>query len=218
MFAVPLKSEYGPTLGELLAPRWRQASRVLRGILLVSGVLLVAVLVGAFARFEHPTLSYRGAVSFSFHYGGLYRASPEPGGYVRVRRMQGGRLQDSFAVGPLLVAPYRGRPSAALALYATGYIRRLSHRYAGFSVRGEGWTQVDSISPYAVYNVFYAARVQGREVYGRDVLLLRERLGQRRGVAISMLSAVAGNRQVSSPLLVGTKGALEGPLTSFALE
>ena len=80
------------------------------------------------------------------------------------------------------------------------------------------WVEPDSISPYAVYNVFYIATVQRREMYGRDVLLLRERPGQRRGVAISMLSAVAGNRQVSSPLLVGTKGALGGPLTSFALE
>jgi hypothetical protein len=218
MFAVPLKREYRPTLGELLAPRWRRASRALRAIVLAGGVVVLAALVGALARFEHPTLSYRGAAPFSFHYGGLYRASPEPGGYVKVRRVQGGRLQDSFAVGPLLVPPYAGRPSAALALYATAYIRRLSHRYAGFSLRGEGWTQVDSISPYAVYNVFYLATVQRREMYGRDVLLLRERPGQRRGVAISMLSAVAGNKQVSSPLLIGTKGALGAPLTSFALE
>ncbi|HEY3758251.1 MAG TPA: hypothetical protein VGL37_00690 [Solirubrobacteraceae bacterium] len=218
MPAIPLKSEYGPTLGELLAPRWRGASRAWRAIALATGVALIAVLVAAFARFEHPTLSYRGLVSFSFRYGGLYRTSPEAGGYVRVRRVQDGQLQDSFAVAPLLVPVYRGRPSAALALYATGYIRRLAQRYAGFSLRGEGWTQVDSISPYAVYNVFYTARVAGREMYGRDVLLLHERLAQRRGVAISMLSEVAANRQVSSPLLIGTKGALEAPLTSFALE
>jgi len=218
MPAIPLKSEYGPTLGELLAPRWRRASRASRALALAAGVLVVAVLAGAAARFAHPTLSYRGAVSFSFHYGGLYRASPEPGGYVLVRRAQGGQLEDSFAVGPLVVPPYVGRPSAALALYATAYIQRLAHRYARFSLRGEGWTQVDSISPYAVYNVFYTALVRRREMYGRDVLLLREQLGQRRGVAISMLSAVAANRQVSSPLLIGTKGALEAPLASFALE
>ncbi len=218
MPAVPLKSEYRPTLGELLAPRWRGASRALRAAVLVAGVIVLGALGGAFARFEHPTLSYRGAASFSFHYGGLYRANPEAGGYVKVQRIQGGRLQDSFAVGPLLLPPYAGRPSAALALYTSGYIRRLAHRYRDFGLRGEGWTQVDSISPYAVYNVFYTATVQRRAMYGRDVLLLRERLGERRGVVISMLSAVGGNRQVSSPLLVGTKGALEGPLTSFALE
>lgn len=217
MPAVPLKSEYGPTLGELLAPRWRGASRALRAAVLVAAVVVLGALVGAFAHFEHPTFAYRGAVSFSFRYGGLYRTSPEAGGYVKVQRVESGRPQDSFAVGPLLLPGYSGRPSAALALYATGYIRRLARRYRDFGLRGEGWTQVDSISRYAVYNVFYTARVQRRAMYGRDLLLLRERPGERRGVAISMLSAVAGNRQVSSPLLVGTKGALEGPLTSFAL-
>jgi hypothetical protein len=218
MPAVPLKGEYRPTLGELLAPHWRAASRLLRVAVLVTVVIVVGALVGAFAHFEHPTLSYRGAVSFSFHYGGLYRTRPEAGGFVKVQRVQGGRLEDSFAVGPLLLPRYSGRPSAALALYATTYIHGLAHRYRDFALRGEGWTQVDSISPYAVYNVFYTASVQGRAMYGRDVLLLHERLGERSGVAISMLSAVAGNRQVSSPLLIGTKGALEGPLTSFALE
>ena len=157
-------------------------------------------------------------MSFSFRYSGLYRTNHEAGGYVKVRRVEGGRLQESFAVGPLLLPRYAGRPSAALALYATAYVRRLADRYRDFGLRGEGWTQVDSISPYAVYNVFYTATVRRRAMYGRDVLLLRERPGERRGVAISMLSAVAGNRQVSSPLLIGTKGALEGPLTSFALE
>jgi hypothetical protein len=218
MPAVPLKREYGPTLGELLAPRWRGVSRVLRAAVIAIAVVVVGAFAAAFAHFEHPAFSYRGAVSFSFRYGGLYRTRPEAGGYVKVQRVEDGRLEDSFAVGPLLLSPYAGRPSAALALYATGYIRRLTHRYRDFGLRGEGWTQVDSISPYAVYNVFYTATVQRRAMYGRDVLLLSERPGARRGVAISMLSALAGNRQVSSPLLVATKGALEGPLTSFELE
>jgi hypothetical protein len=181
-------------------------------------VVVVAALAGAVARLEHPTLSYAGAVSFSFHYGGLYRARAEAGGYVTVQRPRAGRAEDSFAVAPLSLPSYRGTPSAALALYAAGYVQRLAGRYRGFSLRGEGWTQVDSISAYAVYNVFFAATVGGREMYGRDVLLLPERSGARGGVTITMLSAVAGNRQVTSPLLVGTKGALEAPLTSFALE
>lgn len=218
MVAAPLKSEYGPTLGELLAPRWRRASRVARALIVGVGVLLVAALAGGIARFAHPTLSRVGAVSFHFDYGGLYRASPERGGYAKVQRLRGGRLEDSFAVAPLSLPSYRGTPSAALALYATGYIERLAARDRDFSLRGEGWTQVDSISPYAVYNVFYTTVVAGREMYGRNVLLLPERSGVRGGVAIAMLSAVAGDHQVSSPLLVGTKGALEEPLVSFALE
>ncbi|HSZ69539.1 MAG TPA: hypothetical protein VK756_04185 [Solirubrobacteraceae bacterium] len=217
MSAVALKSEYRPTLGEVLAPRWRRASRRARGVAVVAALVVVAAFAGAVARLEHPTLTYAGAVSFSFHYGGLYRVAPEAGGYARVQRARGDELEDSFGVAPLRLRPYAGTPSAALALYATGYIEGLARRYRDFSLRGEGWTQVDSISRYAVYNVFFTARVAGREMYGRDVLLLPERAGARRGVAIAMLSAVAGDRQVTSPLLLGTKGALEGPLTSFAL-
>jgi hypothetical protein len=218
MSALPLKGEYGPTLGELLAPRWRRAPRVARVAAVLAGVAVVAVLAGAVATLLPPTVSRGGAVPFGFSYRGLYRARPEAGGYVRVRRVEGGVLEDSFAVGPLAMGGYRGEPSAALALYATGYIHRLAARYAGFELRGEGWTQVDSISPYAVYNVFFTASLGGREMYGRDVLLLPQRPGARRGVAIAMLTARGADRQVTSPLLVGTKGALEAPLVSFALQ
>jgi hypothetical protein len=217
MTALPLESEYGPTLGELLAPRWRRASRTARLLVLAGGVVAVAAFAAAVARFEHPVLSARGAVPFSFSYAGLYRASPEPGVAAKVQRLQGGRLQDAFAVAPIVLPPYRGDVSAALALYATEYARRIARRYRDFDLRGEGWTQVDSISAYAVYNVFYTATLRGRAMYGRDVLLLPEQRRARRGVAISMLTAVGADRQVTSPLLVGAKGALEGPLTTFAL-
>jgi hypothetical protein len=217
MPAVPLKSEYRPTLGELLAPHWRRASAVMRASTVAAGVALVAVLAGGVLTLAHPTLSRGGAVPFSFSYPGLFRASPGPGELARVQSRRDGRLGDSFVVGPLELPPYSGKPAAALALYATDYIRRLAAESRSFRLRGEGWTQVDSISPYAVYNVFYTTTVQGRALYGRDVLLVPERLGARRGVAISMLTAVAENRQVSSPLLVGAKGALAGPLGSFSL-
>jgi hypothetical protein len=217
MPALPLKSEYGPTLGELLAPRWRRASRRGRVLVVGAGVIVVAILAAAVARFEPPTLSYGGGVPFSFSYGDLYRAAAEPGAYVMVQRPREGEAEESFAVGPLVLPRYRGTVSAALALYASGYIDRLAARDRGFRLRGEGWTQVDSVSAYAVYNIFYVADVGGREMYGRNVLLVPERAGARRGVAIAMLAAAAEHGQVASPLLVGTKGVLEGPLTSFAL-
>jgi hypothetical protein len=217
MAALPLKDAYRPTLAELLAPHWRRSSRAARALLLALALALLAALAGAVATLLPPTLSHGGPVPFSFSYPGLYRARPAPGGYARVQRPREGPPQDSFAVAPLLLAPYRGEPTVALALYATAYIRRLAARYPGFSLRGEGWTQVDSISPYAVYNIFFTALQRGREVYGRDVLLLPPRPRARRGLAIAMLAAPAADKQVTSPLLLGTKGPLEGPLVSFAL-
>jgi hypothetical protein len=223
MPALPLKSEYGPTLGELLAPRWRHASRAVRAGWVAAVVVLLAVLAGAVLTLASPTISHGGPVPFSFSYGGLSRTSPPPGWYAKVQRVQAGRLEDSFAVGPLVLPPHRGEAlGAALAVYAAGYISRLAAARApgqnGFVLRGEGSTQIDAVSTYATYNVFYTTRVGGREMYGRNVLLLPQRPGARRGVQIAMLTAAAGNRQVTSPLDVGVKGTLEEPLGSFTLE
>ncbi len=222
MPALPLKSEYGPTLGELLAPRWRRASLAARALWVAAPALLLAALAGAALTLASPTISRGGPVPFSFSYGGLHRTSPYSGGYARVQRLRGGRLEDSFAVGPLTLPPYRGELGAELAMYAAGYIPRLAAArvpgQSGFVLRGEGSTQIDAVSTYATYNVFYTTTLRGREMYGRDVLVLARRPGVRRGVQIAMLTAAAGNRQVTSPLDVGVKGALEEPLGTFALE
>ena len=222
MPALPLKSEYGPTLGELLAPRWRRSSGAVRALLVAAAALLAATLAGAALTLASPTVSHGGPVPFSFGYGGLFRTSPPPGWYAKVQRVRQGRLDDAFAVGPLVLPPYRGELGAALALYAAGYTRRLAAArtpgQTGFVLRGEGVTQIDAVSTYAAYNVFYTTRVGGREMYGRNVLLLPQRPRARRGVEIAMLTAARGNRQVTSPLDVGVKGALEEPLGTFALE
>jgi hypothetical protein len=222
MPALPLKNEYRPTLAELVGPRWRRLAWPRRLPALLGALLLFALVVGAVLTVLPPTFSYSGAVStgavgFSFRYRGLYRAPAPADAYVRVRRVKGGRLKDSFEVSPLLLAPYRGEPTPALALYATRYIRALAAREPGFALRGEGWTQVDSISPYAVYNVFYTVPRGGRELYGRNILVLPQRPGVRRGVTIAMLGDPSGEKQLSSPLLLGTVGPLEGPLVSFSL-
>jgi len=49
MAAVPIKPEYGPTLGRLLSPRWRAAPPLVRGLVLAACVGLVALLIGAAA-------------------------------------------------------------------------------------------------------------------------------------------------------------------------
>ncbi len=226
MPALPLKSEYRPTLGELLAPRWRRASAGARLLWVAVATLVVAAIAGAALTLTSPTVTHGGPVPFSFSYAGLHRTGPAPGGYARVQRVVEGRLEDSFAVGPLLLPPYQGALGAALAMYGSGYIQRLAAEeggahipgQGGFVLRGQGSTQIDAVSSYATYNVFYTTTVRGREMYGRNVLLLPDQPGARRGVEITMLTAVAGNRQVTSPLDVGVKGTLEEPLGTFALE
>ena len=137
MPALPLKSEYGPTLGELLAPRWRRASAGVRLLWVAVAALLVAAIAGAALTLASPTVSHGAPVPFSFSYAGLYRTSPAPGGYAKVQRVVDGRLEDSFAVGPFLLPPYHGALGAALAMYASGYIQRLAAGAAGARSRAE---------------------------------------------------------------------------------
>ena len=104
--------------------------------------------------------------------------APDPGGYVKVqRRRADGSLEDSFAVEPLQLPPYSGELSGELPLYATGYIRGLARRDPDFVLRGEGKTRVNGVP---AYHVLYTAVVEGRTMYGRDVLLLPERRGRAR--------------------------------------
>jgi hypothetical protein len=212
MATVPLKPQYGPTLGRLLAPRWHAAGVVVRGAVIAAGIGLVALAIGAFLTLEPAKISYGGAVPFHFSYRGLYRTAPAPGEYVRVQRRADGRLEDSFAVAPLRLPPYAGGLSGELPLYASGYIDALSSKYRDFVLRGEGKTRVNTVP---AYNVFYTATVQGREMYGRDVLLLPEQSGVRDGVAIEMLTSPTANSQVTSPIEVAGAGVLERPLKTF---
>lgn len=210
MASIPLKPEYGPTLGELLAPRWHAASRFAQAIVLAAGVGLLALAAGAALTLENAHYARGGPVPFSFSYRSLYRTAPAAGEYVQVQRLAHGRLEDSFAVGPLRLPRYTGGLSAELPLYAASYIDGLRHRYADVVLRGEGKTRVNTVPAYAVA---YTAQIAGRTVYGRDILLLPAQAGARAGVHIVMLSAP--RTQVSSPLLVGTSGVLERPLETF---
>jgi hypothetical protein len=214
MVAVPMKPEYGPTLGRLLSPRWRAASPLLRATLIAAGAGLLALLIGAALTLENASYSRGGKVPFSFAYRGLYRVAPDPGGYVKVQRhLADGALEDSYAVEPLSLPPYSGELSGELPLYASGYIRALAQQRTGFVLRGEGKTRVNTVP---AYQVLYTAIVDGRPMYGRDVMLLPERRGAREGVEIVMLTSPTANAQVDSPLEVAGTGVLLRPLKTFS--
>jgi hypothetical protein len=213
MRAVPIKPEYGPTLGRLLSPRWRAASSLTRALVIAALIGLVALLIGAALTLENARFSHGGRVPFSFSYRSLNRVAPDPGGFVKVqRRSSDGRLLDSFAVAPLRLPQYSGGLSAALPLYAAGYIRSLSTRYRDFVLESEGKTRVNTVP---AYNVEYTATVEGRTMFGRDVLLLPQRPGARDGVVIVMLTSPTADSKVTTPLEVASDGVLLRPLKTF---
>lgn len=209
MLKIPLEPGYGPTLGQLLAPRWHAAGRIGRVVAILLGTGALALAVGAVLSLLNASFSHGGRVPFGFSYRGLYRTEPDPGGWVKVARRSRGRLLDSYAVAPLRLPPYSGNVSGELPLFAAGYAQMLARRFAGFRMEGEGRTR---ITPSMTgYHLVYSATVQGRKLSGRDVLMLPERLGAREGVAIEMLSAEPAS--VSKP--VASSGVLERPLKTF---
>jgi hypothetical protein len=215
MAAVPIKPQYQPTLGQLLAPRWHSASPVARAAVIVSLGALLALIVATVLTLENASFTHGGSVPFSFSYRNLYRVRPDPGGWVKVqRRGRGGRLEDSFAVEPLTLPPYGGGLSGELPLYAEGYIAGLRRRYRDFVLWGDGKTRVNSVN---AYDVLYTAYVEGRRMFGRDVLLLPQRPGARAGVDIVMLTAPEASPQVTSPPEVASAGVLARPLKTFTL-
>lgn len=216
MAAVPMKPEYGPTLGRLLAPRWHAASRLVRALVIAAGVGLTALLVAIVLTLLNATFSHGGRVPFSFSYRDLYRVAPELGGFVRVQsRWPDGALKYSFAVDPLRLPAYSGELSGELPLYATGFIRALARRSTGFALRGEGKLKVNA--SLVGYQVLYTDDVEGRPMFGRDVLLLPPGKDAIEGVYIAMLTSPTASTQVLSPLEVGSTGVLYRPLRTFAL-
>jgi hypothetical protein len=215
MVAVPIKPEYGPTLGRQLSPRWRAASPLVRGLVRIAIVALIALLVGAFLTLENAHYSHGASMPFSFSYRSLHRVAPGPGEYVKLERDgPGGRLEDSYAVRPLTLPPYSGGQTGELALYAAGYIARLRASDRDFVLRGEGKTRVNAVP---AYQVVYTTVLGGREMYGRNVLLLPQRPRARRGVSIVMLTSPTANAQVTAPSEVASEGVLLRPLKTFAL-
>lgn len=213
MAAVPVKPQYGPTLGRLLSPRWHATSPLARAVVVAGGVVLVAVLAVAALALLNPTYTQGGRVPFHFDYRDLYRAPPGPGELVKVQRLRAnGRVRDSFAVGPLRLPAYTGELSAELPLYTTGLIDQLGRTYERFAMRGEGKSTVNGV---AAYNVYFSARPEGQTMYGREVLLLPQRRGAREGIQITMLTVPSASTR--SPLEVASVGVLAEALKSVTL-
>jgi hypothetical protein len=216
MAAVPMRPEYGPTLGRLLEPRWRAASRVTRALVICGAAAVVALAAGLALRLQSASYSHGGRVPFSFKYKGLWRTTPDAGALVKVAsREPGGVPKYSYEVSALTLPPYSGSASGTLPAYASGYIARLRARSSDFVLRGEGKTRVNTVPGY---QVLYTTRVDGVEMFGRDVLLVPAREGAREGVVIAMLSAADATKEVKAPSEVASTGVLLRPLKTFTFE
>ena len=212
-----VRAEFGPTLPELVGPRLRALPRAARvALLAAAAVLVVGFLAALGARGRTPTtpVVVQEPVAFNLRYpeASLRQATPPRGTSLRLVTRPG-RAQETMTVRPLALEPYRGDPTVALSLLIPRMMDRLRATLPEFSFRSEGRTRVNE-SPG--YQLQYQARVDGRLVYGRRVLLVPqtdEDPSPRSGVQLDLLSQ--RSPAVANVDLVGNNGPLKTPFRSF---
>jgi hypothetical protein len=221
--------EHRPTLADLLRPRLARAPRWVRWALAAVVVLVVLlvlwrVLLGGSSGETHYV--HRSPAVFNFRYpDAMHRVAPRAPEIVRVERRRGSLFLDSFAVEPLSLPPFRGDASGELPVYAEREIEALRQRFPdGFQLTREGKARVNAVPGY---DLQFRARLGGRRLFGRLVLLPEPAAGEdladasgelenarsRRGVRLLMLATPASG--AVRPRDVGARGNLKTPFRSF---
>ena len=213
-----VRPEFGPTLPEVVAPRLRTLSRGMQVALVAGVVLAVAaavVVVSALRDSDGRTqVVVRGPTAFNLlQPRSLERVSPRGGEVLRLQTRSGTAAPQRFTARPLRLAPYRGDVSAALMMLSPRMIDDMRATVPGFVWRGDGKARVNEATGY---QILYQAKIGGRTVYGRRVLVVpdvEDAPPPRAGMDLDLRSA----RSPAVPNIdsVGRNGALKLPLTSF---
>lgn len=205
-----IKAEYGPTLLQLLAPR-HLAVRIAAAAVAIA-ILLAAVAIALASRPDETAVVVRQPITFNLVYGPQWTPVERAGALVALRHESPqGLFLDSYTIRSLTLPPYRGAVSGMLPVYADGYLRMLSRRYADFELVGEGRARINNAVGYALT---FRAMSGGRRLYARHYLLVEEQPeGQRRGVVLEIASTPSAGTPNADE--IGNHGALKTPLRSF---
>lgn len=209
MDAPLLKPEFGPTLVELLEPRWRSATPVQRRAAQVLGGLLVAVAAATAVLYprEGWIVHHGRTTTFNLRYPhAMRRLPPRPGEYAR---LEGGDAA-SVVLSALHLPPYRGEVTGVEPLYAGTSISALAARTPGFGLQSEGKIRVNTIQGYTFT---YASGTGRRRRFNRVVFLTPALTRSRDGVTITI--AIAPNPSDPTPDQLAVTDALQEPLHSF---
>jgi hypothetical protein len=232
------REDFGPTLGELLAPRLRSLRPWQRAVLAVALLALVAAVIALVIRGETGIESYRqdagdasarglAPISFNFDYSAKMTKTHPKAAYVAVERDVGGTLSGRFTVSELRLGRQRGLVSGFMPILATRYERRAAQIYPGFRLAFEGRARVNEVEGY---QFAFTARLErpgkpARQLFGRTVMLPEPYdltdpelpypagEGPTRGLVITMLATTLD--KVPSATRVGDEGILQRPFRSF---
>jgi hypothetical protein len=209
MQAPPVKEQFRPSLPELLEGVSRPVRRLVW--LGFAGLLVLAAAIAIFYP-RDPWIVHTGPpVAFDLQYPRAFaRLRPPPGAYARTEQRSHGRLIKALEVDPLQLPPYSGDVNAELPIFANTYIAGLASRVSSFELISEGKARVDVFPGYAVS---YTGRLDGRPIFGRDVILVPRTSGVRDGVVLAMQSVPSN--QVIVPDQIGVRDSLNPALHSF---
>jgi hypothetical protein len=216
-----VREELGPSLPQLLEPRWRPLSRRRRIAAVAAAVALLALLGAAYLVVRSgplPVEVVRGPVSFNLvHRADFPVVRPRSGELLRLEGVLPGtsRARESFAVRPLTLPAFRGDVSSAYLLLATRRLAELRRADPAVAYRGEG--KARSNPDTAGYQLTYQTRRGGKLVYGKLIFLAPLAADgepqDRRGVELSLLAERSG--QTPTANAVGADVLLKSPLRSF---
>jgi hypothetical protein len=206
-----VRPEFGPTLPELLGPRFRALPRVLRIALGALAALVVLLLVYVlFLRGDgvkaKRAVIVRAPIAFNFVYRAPFRKeAPQAGELARV-----GSKDQSFSVRELELPAYRGDAAGFLPLYAATLEAQMAKDLPGFSWRADGRTNINKQQGFEI--VFQFRRSDGTLTYGRRTLLLPS-VTARQGVDIWAIAPRSPSVVRADD--VGHNGGLKTALRSF---
>src|SRR3954471_24557056 len=206
-----VRPEYGPSLPQVLQARLGVPTRGAGAVVVALGV--VAGAVALVARGGDVAYLHSGKPVFNLRYSGsaLHRSPPKPGILMQLVGRRGKLFLQSLTVRPLHLPPYRGAVSGLLPVFAEPHVRAVSRRFEGFVELDEGKARIRDAPGY---QVGFRARLDGRTVFGREVLLVPNQPGVRDGLVITVLQThAAGAHAVDD---VGTVGAIKKPFRSIA--
>lgn len=180
-----VRAELGPTLPALLAARG--VSRRAMGLGATALVLLVVVaVIAARALSDQEKVVVDGPPQFNLVYPRdvLHRVAPRPG---EVLRLAGGRRRVSVTIAarPVAFPPTPGTELVGgfLPILAERREAQLRRRYDGLAIADEGKA---NLNRNPGYQIGFTGRLGDVRVLGRDVYVVPDEPGARRGVLLSL--------------------------------
>ncbi|MSX01917.1 MAG: hypothetical protein F2813_02025 [Actinobacteria bacterium] len=185
-----VRPEFGPTLPELLAPRWRRLNRFWRAAIVVAcaAIVLVAAyaLVGGGSGMR--TLKVATPIPITIPYDGAALQQRVAVGNELFRLSTPPSAADpaTLSASPITIAPYRGSIEGTLPIVASRLTEQMRRVDPGLIVRGYLPVLVKQRPGYEILFQFKRA---GRTRYGRRVIVFADQPGVREGLDILMTSA-----------------------------